>query len=75
MPGGKGDIGHDGPIVLYFETLAPVSAAKGAFVARAAHGDLQQDAVGFAGGADDVAFVMHFLFLQSLNPRIDLPLI
>jgi hypothetical protein len=36
-----------------------VGAAKGAFVARSSHCDLQQNAVGFAGWADDVAFVVH----------------
>jgi hypothetical protein len=69
VTGRKIDIGIYDVIAFYPESLSPVSSAEGTLVARAAHGYLQQYAVGLAGRADNVSFVVHenqsSIFMES----------
>jgi hypothetical protein len=65
----KGDILHDDVVRFDPEPLAPIGAAKGAFVVRTAHRHLQQNRVGLAGGPDDITFVMHENLLRFRDDR------
>lgn len=55
----KGDVCRDSGFIFYTEALTFIGAAEGAVVVRAANGDLQKDAAGFARRPDDVPFVVH----------------